>query len=98
MQLGSHWNVNRTLTRMRGPSEAITRHNGPMKATRILWATTSLMVALTAEAQTWTGTDVGGPGLPGSHTGTPPGLMTVIGGGADIWGTWDQFYYVYATV
>jgi len=58
------------------------------------------MVALTAGAQPWTwiGTDVGGPGIPGSHTGTPPGLMTVTGGGADIWGTWDQFYYVYTTV
>ena len=41
---------------------------------------------------------MGGPGIPGSHTGTPPGLMTVTGGGADIWGTWDQFYYVYTTV
>jgi len=58
------------------------------------------MVALTAGAQPWTwiGTDVGGPAFSGYHTGTPPDVMTVTGGGADIWGTSDQFYYVYTTV
>ncbi|MEJ5237932.1 MAG: PA14 domain-containing protein, partial [Limisphaera sp.] len=69
-----------------------------MKPTHKLWAVSSLLVALTAGAQTWTGQDVGNPGIPGSHTGTPPGQMTVTGGGADIWGTSDQFYYVYTTV
>jgi hypothetical protein len=42
----------------------------------------------------WTGLDIGGPGRAGSHTVAGTGL-TVTGGGADIWGTADQFRYVF---
>ena len=58
----------------------------------------ALVFALAGGAQaTWTSTDIGGPGLAGSSTGTPP-TVTVIGGGADIWGTADQFHYAYDDV
>jgi hypothetical protein len=36
--------------------------------------------------------------LAGSATGTPPGDQTIVGGGADIWGTADAGYYYYSTV
>ena len=41
----------------------------------------------------WTQTDVGAPALPGSASYTG-GVFSVTGGGADIWGTSDQFHYV----
>jgi len=40
----------------------------------------------------WTDQDIGSPGLAGSATYTN-GLWTVTGGGADIWGTADQFNF-----
>lgn len=46
-----------------------------------------------------TGSDVGVPSYPGSLTTAPDGsggtVYTVTGGGADIWGTADNFYYAY---
>lgn len=54
--------------------------------------------AVSAYGQAFTGADVGTPALPGSVTGTPPGVQTITGGGSDIWGTTDNFYYYYATV
>lgn len=41
----------------------------------------------------WTQTDVGSPAVAGSASYTG-GTFTVGGGGADIWGTNDQFHYV----
>ncbi len=40
----------------------------------------------------WSDADIGSPGLAGSATYTN-GLWTVTGGGADIWGTSDQFNF-----
>lgn len=43
----------------------------------------------------WTQTDVGAPALAGNAGyDAATGVYTVIGGGADIWGTSDQFHYV----
>src|SRR6185503_8739700 len=44
----------------------------------------------------WSGADIGSPGLAGS-AGHTNGNWTVRGGGADIWGTSDQFQYAYTT-
>ena len=45
----------------------------------------------------WADTDVGSPALAGS-AGYANGVFTVNGSGADIWGTNDQFHYVYQPV
>lgn len=50
------------------------------------------------KAQTFTGIDLGTPSLPGSVTSNPDGTKTIVGGGADIWGTSDAGYYYYTTV
>ena len=42
----------------------------------------------------WTSVDVGSPGLPGTAYDTG-GVFTVNGDGSDIWGTSDQFHFVY---
>ena len=43
----------------------------------------------------WTDSDVGSPAVPGSASYSyANGVFTVNGGGADIWGTSDQFNYV----
>ncbi len=42
----------------------------------------------------WTSADVGSPASPGSASATG-GTFTVGGGGVDIWGTSDQFQFVY---
>ncbi|GAB6061862.1 Ig-like domain-containing protein [Deferrisoma palaeochoriense] len=44
----------------------------------------------------WTSVDIGGPGKTGSATESG-GVLTVEGGGADIWGTSDQFHFMYRT-
>ena len=70
-----------------------------MKKTRtLLLAIPAVLLAASVGAQTFTGRDVGTPSLPGSVTGTPPGVQTIVGGGSDIWGTSDNFYYYYTTV
>jgi hypothetical protein len=43
------------------------------------------------------GIDVGGPAMPGSFT-VSGNQVTVIGGGADIWGGSDNFYYAYMPI
>ncbi|NGO40469.1 hypothetical protein G4L39_13860, partial [Limisphaera ngatamarikiensis] len=69
-----------------------------MKTIRSLIVMSSVALAWQAAAQTWTGRDVGTPALPGYHTGSPPGVMTIVGGGDDIWNQSDNFYYFYTTV
>jgi hypothetical protein len=49
-------------------------------------------------APTLTGTDVGFPSNPGNHTVAADGKITISGGGADIWGNADAFYYAYTKV
>jgi regulation of enolase protein 1 (concanavalin A-like superfamily) len=45
----------------------------------------------------WTGTDIGGPGVPGSanFSAANGNVFTLNGSGADIWGTVDQEQYAY---
>ena len=45
---------------------------------------------------TWTCADIGNPTIAGSQALTN-GIWTVQGGGTDIWGTADQFHYVWQT-
>jgi len=45
----------------------------------------------------WVDTDVGSPAISGSASYTN-GVFTVNGAGTDIWGTYDQFNYVYQPV
>jgi uncharacterized protein (TIGR03382 family) len=50
-------------------------------------------------APPWAQADVGGPGMAGSSTYDPATLIwTNNGGGGDIWGTADQFHFVYMPV
>jgi autotransporter-associated beta strand protein len=46
-----------------------------------------------APGATWTGTNIGSPAAAGSHT-IPGSTFNVNGGGTDIFGTSDQFYFV----
>jgi len=39
--------------------------------------------------------DIGGPAPAGQHFSDQPGSVTVMAGGADVWGTSDQFTYVF---
>lgn len=69
-----------------------------MKVKTSIGVTASLLLlAASAGAATWTGTDVGTPALPGSVTGTPTGTLTIVGGGDDIWNNSDNFYYYYTS-
>ncbi|HVZ22473.1 MAG TPA: hypothetical protein VG871_15475 [Vicinamibacterales bacterium] len=54
------------------------------------------LVASPARSQTWTSTDVGDVGVPGSATQSN-GTWTVQGSGADIWGTSDEFHFLRQT-
>jgi regulation of enolase protein 1 (concanavalin A-like superfamily) len=45
----------------------------------------------------WTARDIGAPSLSGSATHSS-GVFTVNAGGADIWGTSDQFHFVYQAI
>lgn len=70
-----------------------------MKLRTLTALTASLfLAAAVAQAQTFTGANIGTPTLSGSVVGTAPGVMTITGGGSDIWGTSDNCYYVYTTV
>lgn len=69
-----------------------------MKRTKPILIMSSLLLAVSVEAQTFIGADVGTPALLGSVTGTAPGVQTITGGGNDIWGTSDNYYYVYTSV
>lgn len=59
------------------------------------------LVTCSVNAQTLTGADVGTPSMPGSVTKTTEAgatVYTVVGGGSDIWGAADNFYYAYFKV
>jgi hypothetical protein len=60
----------------------------------ILFLLVGLSPAKAALPPSWSDTDIGAPAQPGSASATN-GAWTVAGGGADIWGTTDQFNYVY---
>lgn len=70
-----------------------------MKTKVLVGVATAVFLTTTAlQAQTFTGIDLGTPSLPGSVTSNPDGTKTIVGGGADIWGTADAGYYYYATI
>jgi regulation of enolase protein 1 (concanavalin A-like superfamily) len=56
-------------------------------------------VSAFAQQETWTSGDIGSPALAGSSSYNPANdTFTVRGAGADIWGTADQFQFVYQAV
>src|SRR4051812_15912706 len=63
----------------------------------------ALVTTLAAQANAqslpspWSNADIGAPALSGSATETA-GTFTVDAGGADIWGTADQFHFVYQQI
>lgn len=57
-------------------------------------ATVNLVINSTALPSPWADTDVGNPANTGSG-GYFNGVFTGIGGGSDIWGTSDQFNYIF---
>src|SRR5262245_24791885 len=80
---------------------------GIMKLTRDTAVRTLLLILLTcgvaasAAAQSvpspWTASDIGNPAIAGSSSYSS-GSFTIDAGGADIWGTSDQFHFVYQQV
>src|SRR5262249_46001706 len=62
----------------------------PSIAAAVLW----MKQRLSGFPSGWSDLDVGAPGQAGSAS-VSDGTYTVSGGGADIWGTSDQFHYVY---
>lgn len=70
---------------------AVVSHNASVLATGTVSQVSILRQALPAGQSE---TDIGAPDLKGSTTYTG-GMYTITAGGADIWGTTDQFHYVY---
>ncbi len=58
----------------------------------------SLFLAAGVASAQWIGTDVGGPAQAGGFTVNGDGTTTITGGGADIWGNSDGFYFYYQPV
>lgn len=55
--------------------------------------------SIQAQTVTWTDVDVGAPQYPGSVTkDDSTGIITQLGGGADIWGNPDQFNFYYRQI
>ncbi len=70
-----------------------------MKRTTLIGLAASVfLLAGAIQAQTFTGIDLGSPLLSGSATDNGDGTMTIVGGGADIWGTADSGFYYYTTM
>lgn len=66
---------------------------------RALLLLLTLSVTGLAQQETWTSGDVGSPALAGSSSYNPANdTFTVKGAGTDIWGTADQFQFVYQAV
>ena len=57
-------------------------------------AAMAMVLTTTALPAPWTGRDIGSPALAGSASAAG-GTFTVTAGGIDIWGTSDQFHFVY---
>jgi len=58
------------------------------------WPTTSGSLGFSQTSQL-VGRDIGNPPIPGGYSNPTPGAFMVQGGGADIGGTSDSFYYLY---
>src|SRR3954469_1046011 len=65
---------------------------------RQCFATASLaaLLAFSAKAQYFVGTDLGGPTYPGSVVTNGDSSLTISGGGDDIWNSNDRCFYYYA--
>lgn len=68
-----------------------------------LWIFVWMAAVSSVEAQTslpspWTSRDIGSPAIAGSTTFAPPSSLTLRAAGADIWGSSDQFHFVYVPV
>src|ERR1700690_1983862 len=62
-----------------------------------LWLGVLALCATTASAQIkWLDTNLSAPTLPGSATPNGAGSYTIVGGGAEIWGTAAQCHFLYA--
>ena len=84
-QIGTAQTVAMSTTALAGL--AVTSHNAGA-STSAAFSSVSVLPA------DWSAADVGAPGLPGSSVFDPAsGTWTVAGGGADIWGTADQFQF-----
>jgi hypothetical protein len=46
----------------------------------------------------WVSADIGSPGVTGTAYNTTGGTFNVSGSGSDVWGTSDEFHYVYQTL
>lgn len=74
---------------------AVTSHN-PSATSTATFTNVAVSSAGTLPAP-WTNRDVGSPALAGK-AGVSNGVFSVTGAGADIWGTSDQFHYVYQPI
>src|ERR1051326_1248825 len=54
--------------------------------------------SLLGQVSSFTGLDVGTPAHPGSITNNGNGSYSINGGGSDIYGASDNFFYYYASV
>ena len=75
---------------------AVTSHNVAI-ASRAALSSVSLTTPAADSASQWSSSDIGSGILPGSTT-VDGGVFTVKGAGRDIWGTSDQFRFVYRQV
>ncbi|HQI27884.1 MAG TPA: lamin tail domain-containing protein, partial [Sedimentisphaerales bacterium] len=58
------------------------------------WPTTQASLGFSPTSQL-VGRDIGNPRVPGFYTPQGPSVLTVLGGGADIGGTFDSFYFLF---
>ena len=68
-----------------------------------LWIFVSLAAVNAVHAQSslpapWASSDIGSPAIAGSISFVPPSSVTIRAAGADIWGTSDQFHFVYVPI
>ncbi len=76
---------------------AVTSHNGSALST-VTFDTVNVSTALPPSCPTnWSCADIGNPALAGSQS-LSGGTWTVQGGGYDIWGTSDQFHFVWQSL
>lgn len=69
-----------------------------LKTVGLGWAVAALTASVAvAQPAGVLNQDVGTPLLPGSYAVTA-GKITIVGGGNDIWGTFDNFHFAYVSV
>src|SRR5687768_11856129 len=58
----------------------------------------SVALAQSSLPAPWVGQDIGSPLIAGSSTLAASAILTVKASGSDIWGTSDQFHFVYLPI